>query len=359
MFQVKKKYLFDDMATTGTFQPYLDSIKDYLDWNRWMLIGITLWGLLVAIVVGSSSNTALPVPCAGAGVTALSLECTCNNHFPGIIWIAGWILGGGIVIIEFVTDILARNDTQVRGPKGWVTSTADKKLEGVEALIRNLARDEVLKIYIFSIPSMVNSVAQLNISEDLLQDIAVNIRTIVYDPGHSPTTLTSQAVTKLQSETNKALWNYSIQLVVQTAVAEICYYYNTQIRIQLRARDRGFDVYKAVVGVVSEDKVLPRVKDTLQLAITKKITENSLNLTSQGGWLVFAFIFRLISNAFIFYIIIMLTSYNWFPQPDKGCFVSTISRGVLLGTGLGVIVVTGLRILFCDLVDPLKTPAPT
>lgn len=35
------------------FQTVLKDLKEYLDWNRWMTIGLALWGLLIAIVLGA------------------------------------------------------------------------------------------------------------------------------------------------------------------------------------------------------------------------------------------------------------------------------------------------------------------
>lgn len=34
------------------YKATLKELQEFLDWNRWMVVGLALWGLLVAVVLG-------------------------------------------------------------------------------------------------------------------------------------------------------------------------------------------------------------------------------------------------------------------------------------------------------------------
>jgi len=77
------------------FQDIILELKEYLDWNRYMTLGLSFWGLLVAVVVDADATIA---------------QCTHAFPFPGVIWIAGLVLIVTTCTAEFLTDVRSKDD---------------------------------------------------------------------------------------------------------------------------------------------------------------------------------------------------------------------------------------------------------
>jgi hypothetical protein len=79
----------------------MSDFGQFLDWNRYMLIGLSLWTLLVAFVVSTSDN----------------VQCTEVNSFAGVVWIVGLVLLFFTVSAELFTDIKERSSASKKRGK--------------------------------------------------------------------------------------------------------------------------------------------------------------------------------------------------------------------------------------------------
>lgn len=103
------------------------------------------------------------------------------------------------------------------------------------------------------------------------------------------------------------------------------------------------------------ERALPLVKaTTLREAVIASEELNDLKLNH--------ILFRALSNIFLFYTIIALTTYNWFPFPaehiDKGCFVPWRSKHLkdsfLIGSGAIAVAILLVRIMWIDIIDGMQ-----
>eukprot|EP00026_Physarum_polycephalum_P007984 Phypoly_transcript_08057.p1 GENE.Phypoly_transcript_08057~~Phypoly_transcript_08057.p1 ORF type:complete len:409 (+),score=64.79 Phypoly_transcript_08057:104-1330(+) len=389
--------IYQDMSTaisTATFQPLLGDIKDYLDWNRWMILGLTLWALLVAIVIGSSSSSATQfVTCAGQNVTATTLECTCEYPFPGVVWVAGLVIMGGVVAMETFTDCVHVDRTKRKGVYPREKSVSEL-MAGVDDVASVEAVPPVLHVCQAAREGMTHAGIQAlpqGMTRDELYELVNSISTTLATPEFK-----KEVEEKTKSEATYAKFSIvallkpgnvvdiGVPSITQTAVLAALHYVQDFIATAVTGAVEGgrgggggdtdkpkvgaekaslggkgrvpttpaaAALAKAMTDVIPDDKVMSKVQTTVQAAVIARVSITVSDMVNVGRFTIF---YRAFTNFLIFYTIIALTSYNWFPI-GKGCFVSwpseTHKAFTLLGIGFLSVILIGIRTTVFDLVD--------
>lgn len=86
----------------------LTDFGEFLDWNRYMLLGLSMWTLLVAFVVATTNNA----------------QCTSENSFAGMVWIVGLVLLFFTVLAELSTDIKEKKASTKKKEKSIFAKTS-------------------------------------------------------------------------------------------------------------------------------------------------------------------------------------------------------------------------------------------
>jgi len=88
----------------------LTDFGDFLSWNRYMILGLSMWTLLVAFVQITTTDGS---------------QCSANNSFAGVVWIVGLTLLFFTVLAEFSTDIQQKRSNAKKEKTVWGKNSHD------------------------------------------------------------------------------------------------------------------------------------------------------------------------------------------------------------------------------------------
>lgn len=325
------------------FQSGLQSVKEYLDWNKWMITGLVIWGLLVAVVQGAG-NGPVSVQCQIDNelktFSSSAVECTCKYPFPGYIWIVGLVIMAVVTTVEALTDWQDRKMKSVEhfwshdapeDPRGPFDLTKDVYVSNLRELARYKI-ENAAKLLTAQVGININDSNNNNFNgaqkklekndeeEKITHAISIAMANLQNAPSSSPFVTPPNPATHITPEEN-----FLVEVIVMQEMSRM------GINVDSPVRNVTCQVLESWIA----NEKLPRPTKILDdLGITTVIC-------------------RLLSNLLLFYTILAISSYTWFPE-DKGCFIPWTNHAKnysLLAIAISSIVVLVIRILCFDVSD--------